>query len=199
MPRRSRQQIQRMRQQPQHCQQGALRARRTSRQVQNQRTAANPTNSTPQRRKRSMPHTLLPYQLRHPRHHSLAHIQRRFRSHIASRQSCPSGRHHQRSSTGCFTQGRRNFPTLIGNHLDCGNGSAGRRQHALHRRPRSIHLCARKTPVADGQNNRPASDKVAYHLQSHPRSLPNRGEGCESTAEGEKIEPASIKLGLAIG
>jgi len=158
------QQVQRMGQQRQYRPQRALRARRTPRQIHDQTSPCNPTNPSSQRRKRRMPRSILPYQLRQPRHHPLAHRQRSLRRNIPLRQPGPAGSHHQRRALRYLTQHPNQPIQLIRNHPKV-HIRIRRSEQPHNSRPGDIRLRPRKAPVAHCQHHRPIS--------SHLRSLNN--------------------------
>ncbi len=156
-----RNQLQRVRQQIDHCLQRFHSSRRTPRQIQNQSRPANSANRATQRRKSGFPHSLGSHLLGDPFNQPVAHRTRSFGRHIARSDPSASRRDDQTRRRAQLNKFSLNDAALVGNQRAPNNPKPAPLQTFRHRRSGEIHFLAARTRVAD-RNHR-----SSHSLSSH--------------------------------
>jgi hypothetical protein len=136
MSRPPRQQVQRMRQHQQNRRERTSRARRTPRQIHNQRISQRPANRTAQRCQRRLQQPIGSHTLRQSIDQPLTDHPRSLRRHIPLRQPGPSRRHNQVYNFRVTSQRLSDLVDLIRQHLAQHLPHPGIFQQLAHSRPR---------------------------------------------------------------
>jgi hypothetical protein len=153
MLRASGQQIKCMRQHRQNRRQGALRSRRATRQIDDQRASKRPAHRTAQRSQRSLPQSLSAHALRQSVDHPFADQSRSLRRHIPRSQPRPPRSHNQTYAGRMTPQRCGNQIQLIGQDLGRHHINSSSIQQLTDRGPGQVDLFPPRAPVAHRQHN----------------------------------------------